>query len=71
MGILICGLNGAGKSTLGRLLAGRLGCAFIDSEDLWFPKTDGAYLFSGPRSEEEAVRLLEEKKKGGKEKKEI
>ena len=61
MGILICGLNGAGKSTLGRALADRLGCAFIDSEDLWFPKTDGAYLFSGPRSEEEAVRLLEEK----------
>lgn len=61
MGILICGLNGTGKSTLGKMLADRLGYEFIDNEDLWFPKTDPAYAFSGPRSEEEAVRLLEEK----------
>lgn len=61
MGILICGLNGTGKSTTGRMLADRLGCDFIDSEDLWFPKTDPSYLFSGPRSKEEAIRLLEER----------
>ena len=61
MGILICGLNGVGKSTLGRLLAGRLGWAFIDSEDIWFPRTDPDYLFASPRSREEAVRILEEK----------
>ena len=61
MGILICGLNGAGKSTLGRVLADRMGYAFIDSEDLYFPKTDSSYMFSCPRSDEEAVRLLEEK----------
>ncbi len=61
MGILICGLNGAGKSTIGRMLAGRIGCDFIDNEDLWFPKTDAAYLFSGPRSREEVIRLLEER----------
>lgn len=61
MGILICGLNGVGKSTLGKLLAQRLGCVFIDNEDLWFPKEDPAYRFSGPRSKEEVVRLLEEK----------
>ena len=64
MGILICGLNGTGKSTLGKMLADRLGYEFIDNEDLWFPKTDPAYKFSGPRSEEEAVRLLEEKISG-------
>ena len=64
MGILICGLNGAGKSTLGRMLADRMGYEFIDSEDLYFPKTDPAYLFSGPRSEEEVIRLLEEKISG-------
>ena len=61
MGILICGLNGAGKSTLGSMLAERMGYEFIDNEDLFFPKTDSSYMFSGPRSEEEVIRLLEEK----------
>ena len=61
MGILICGLNGTGKSTLGRMLADRMGFEFIDNEDLFFPKTDPSYMFSSPRSEEEAIRLLEEK----------
>ena len=61
MGILICGLNGAGKSTLGRILADRMGFEFIDNEDLFFPKADPSYTFSGPRSKEEAIRLLEEK----------
>ena len=61
MGILICGLNGTGKSTLGRMLADRMGYEFIDNEDLFFPKTDPSYSFSSPRSEEEVIRLLEEK----------
>ena len=61
MGILICGLNGVGKSTLGRALAERLEYQFIDNEDLFFPKTDSSYMFSSPRSEEEVVRLLEER----------
>ena len=61
MGILICGLNGTGKSTLGRMLADRMGYEFIDNEDLWFPKTDPSCIFSGPRSKEEAIRLLEER----------
>ena len=61
MGILICGLNGAGKSTLGKMLADRIGYEFIDNEDLYFPKEDPSYLFSGPRSEEEVIRLLEER----------
>ena len=60
MAILICGLNGCGKSTLGRLLAEKLGYRFIDNEDLYFPKDDPSYLYSGPRSEEEVVRHLEE-----------
>ena len=51
----------AGKSTLGRALASRLGCEFIDSEDLYFPKEDPAYEYAAPRSKEEAVRILEEK----------
>ena len=64
MGILVCGLNGTGKSTLGRILAARLGYAFIDNEDLYFPKADPAYMFSGARSREEVIRLLEEKTAG-------
>ena len=61
MGILICGLNGTGKSTLGRMLADRMGYEFIDNEDLFFPKADPSYTFSSPRSEEDVIRLLEEK----------
>jgi len=49
------------ESTLGKMLADRMGYEFIDNEDLFFPKADPSYLFSGPRNEEEAVRLLEEK----------
>ena len=61
MGILICGLNGTGKSTLGKMLAARMGYEFIDNEDLYFPKRDPSYMFSGPRSKEEVIRLLEER----------
>ncbi len=61
MGVLICGLNGAGKSTLGKRLAERLGWQFIDNEDLYFPKTDTKYAYSGPRGKEEVIRLLEDK----------
>ena len=64
MGILICGLNGCGKSTLGRMLADRIGYEFIDNEDLFFPKNDPAYPYAGPRSREEAVRILEERIRG-------
>ncbi len=60
VGILICGLNGVGKSTLGKRLAERLGCRFIDNEDLYFPKTDVKYAYSNPRGKEEVIRLLEE-----------
>ena len=64
MDILICGLNGTGKSTIGRMLADRMGYEFIDNEDLWFPKADSSYTFSGLRSEEEVIRLLEERISG-------
>lgn len=59
-GILISGLNGSGKSTLGRALAADLGYAFIDSEDLFFPKTDPSYLFAAPRPRAEVERMLAE-----------
>ena len=61
MGILICGLNGAGKSTLGKALASRMGYAFIDTEDLYFPEKDSVFDYSNPRSKEEVVRSLESK----------
>ena len=57
-GILVCGLNGAGKSTLGKALAEQLGGYFLDNEDLYFPKTDPAYLYAPPRTREEVEQLL-------------
>lgn len=57
-GIVVCGLNGAGKSTLGRALADRLQFYFLDNEDLYFPKTDPAYVYASPRSREEVEHLL-------------
>lgn len=57
-GIIICGLNGAGKSTIGKALAKELDYYFIDSEDLYFPKTDPNYLYASPRTQEEVEQLL-------------
>lgn len=57
-GMIICGLNGTGKSTLGKALAERLDYYFIDNEDLYFPKTDPAYIYANPRTHEEVGRLL-------------
>ncbi len=57
-GIVVCGLNGAGKSTLGKALAERLQFHFIDNEDLFFPKSDPNYLYTSPRTHDEAGRLL-------------
>ena len=59
MGILICGLNGAGKCTLGKALASRMGYAFIDNEDLYFPQKDAVYDYSNPRSKEDVIQSLE------------
>ena len=59
MAILICGLNGAGKSTIGSILAERMSLPFIDNEDVYFPKTDSSYAYSNPRSDAEAIRILE------------
>ena len=41
-----------------------MGYEFIDNEDLYFPKTDSSYVFSGPRSKEEVIRILEERIRG-------
>lgn len=57
-GIIVCGLNGAGKSTLGKALAEKLNFYFIDNEDLYFPKTGPDYIYSSPRSCEDAAELL-------------
>ena len=57
-GILICGLNGSGKSTLGKALAEKLRFYFIDSEDLYFPKTGHNNIYAFPRGREEAEKLL-------------
>ncbi len=57
-GMIVCGLNGTGKSTLGRALAEKLQFYFIDNEDLYFPKTDPAYIYAAPRTREEVETLL-------------
>lgn len=57
-GIILCGLNGAGKSTLGKALADQLHFHYIDNEDLYFPKTDPAYLYAAGRDRKEVERLL-------------
>ena len=57
--IIVCGLNGAGKSTFGKALAKKLGVAFFDIEDFYFPdrREGDPYAASLPR-EEVAARLL-------------
>lgn len=57
-GIIVCGLNGAGKSTLGKALAERLHFYFIDIEDLYFPKTDPAYIYAAPRTRKDVEKRL-------------
>ena len=57
-GIIVCGLNGSGKSTLGKALAKKLQFHFIDTEDLYFPKTDSNYGYASPRTREEVEKLL-------------
>lgn len=57
-GIIVCGLNGVGKSTFGKALAEKLQFHFIDSEELYFPKTDPNYIYSSPCTQEEVEKLL-------------
>lgn len=57
-GIIICGLNGTGKSTLGKALAKKLHFYFLDSEDLYFPKTKLDYIYAAPRTREEVKKRL-------------
>lgn len=57
-GIVVCGLNGSGKSTFANALATQLGWEFVDIEDCFFPKDDPEYLYSNPRSREEATAVL-------------
>lgn len=36
--VIIMGVSGCGKSTVGRMLAGRLGCEFLDADDFHPPE---------------------------------
>lgn len=56
--LMICGGNGAGKSTLGRLLAGRMGCRFMDIEDYYFPEPEADYPYEKVRTRDEVCALL-------------
>src|SRR5688500_15256656 len=44
--VVVMGVSGSGKTTLGRLLAGRLGCEFIEGDD-FHPPTNVAKMASG------------------------
>ena len=37
MNVVVMGVSGSGKTTIGRLLAARLGCAFLDGDDFHPP----------------------------------
>lgn len=58
IGIVVCGLNGSGKSTLGKALADALGFHFIDSENLFFPKSDSVNTYTFSRSYKEVKAIL-------------
>lgn len=57
-GIIICGLNGAGKTTLGKILAEKLGFYFLDSEELYFSRTDTNTPYACPCTRQEAEKRL-------------
>lgn len=56
--VLICGGNGAGKSTLAAKLAEVSGYKFVDTEEYYFPKTQGGYAYGKSRTKEEVKALL-------------
>lgn len=37
--VIVMGVSGAGKTTIGRLLAEKLGCPFLDADDLHSPES--------------------------------
>jgi len=46
MSIVLMGVSGSGKTTIGKLLAARLGCAFIDGDD-FHPPANVAKMAAG------------------------
>lgn len=56
--ILVCGLNGCGKSTFGKALARKLGVAFRDIEDYYFPNRLPGEAYNDARGKEEAADAL-------------
>lgn len=64
IGIVVCGLNGSGKSTLGKSLADALGFHFVDSESLFFKKSDSKDTYAFPRSHKEVNAILLDEVRG-------
>lgn len=51
--VVVMGVSGSGKTTIGRLLAARLGCAFIDGDDVHPPENVAKMLSGTPLDDED------------------
>ena len=68
--LVIMGVSGSGKSTIGKLLAARLGCEFLDADEIStiIKDAQGLLGIKIPIREEEISEFVKRKGKEGKQK---
>ncbi len=59
LAVLVMGVSGSGKTTIGRLLAGRLGCAFLDADDFHPPENVAKMAAGRPLTDEDRAPWLD------------
>ncbi|MFN3683667.1 MAG: gluconokinase [Fimbriimonadaceae bacterium] len=59
LAVLVMGVSGAGKTTVGRLLASRLGCAFLDADDFHPPANVAKMAAGQPLTDEDRAPWLD------------